>query len=219
MVMSTIDFSQMTPSQLDEHLNEWGPKAAHAEAAIERINERNPNNGTMPAWDARALAAAEQALASAEAQAAPVYAEWERRGGWTRGYLVVSSDGHVHTSTRCQSCNFRTQFTLLSDLSGMAAEQVIAAVGYKACTVCYPDAPLHPAWIKGEKDAQAAEKAKQDAQCELSGTYAKCAPSGQRPGPGEYDPRKYARRTVCPTCSNVVAVTSTGKIRTHKPGK
>lgn len=73
--------------------------------------------------------------------------EYQRRGGWTRSYLVT--DGHAHSSTGCSTCNNgvrRTQFVQLVEYSGRTQEEIVAAAGERACTVCYPDAPV----AKGE---------------------------------------------------------------------
>lgn len=70
-------------------------------------------------------------------------AEFDRRGGWTRAYLVT--DGHVHSSQRCSSCNngeFPTRFFWMIDYSGKTQAEIIEAAGERACTICYPDAPV-----------------------------------------------------------------------------
>lgn len=70
--------------------------------------------------------------------------EFDRRGGWSRAYLVT--DGHVHSSQRCSSCNrgeFPTQFSWMIDFSGKSHEEIIEAAGHRACSICYPDAPVN----------------------------------------------------------------------------
>lgn len=69
--------------------------------------------------------------------------EFGRRGGWSRAYLVT--DGHVHNSMNCSSCNrgeFPTRFSWMIDYSGKSMAEIVEAAGERACTICYPDAPV-----------------------------------------------------------------------------
>lgn len=71
--------------------------------------------------------------------------EWTARGGWTRYYLVRGANGHVHWTTRCQTCNRNgqaTDFTWLTQYSGMPMHEFVNLAGERACTVCFPDAPV-----------------------------------------------------------------------------
>lgn len=70
-------------------------------------------------------------------------AEFERRGRWTRAYLVT--DGHVHSSRDCSTCNKGASPTLFdwrTELSGMTMSEIVEQASDRACTVCYPDAPV-----------------------------------------------------------------------------
>lgn len=69
--------------------------------------------------------------------------EYRRRGTWTRAFIVT--DGHVHKSRECSTCNKGvdpTQFAWLPHLSGKTEAEIIEAASDRACTVCYPDAPV-----------------------------------------------------------------------------
>lgn len=69
--------------------------------------------------------------------------EYDRRGGWTRAWLVT--DGHVHRSRNCSTCNNGeqpTRFCWLPEMSGKKEEEIVEAAGDRACTVCYPSAPV-----------------------------------------------------------------------------
>lgn len=68
--------------------------------------------------------------------------EFAKRGGWTRAFLVVSSDGHVHRWMGCSTCNIRTRFALLPDWSGADEAKIVEDAGERACTICYPSAPV-----------------------------------------------------------------------------
>lgn len=77
-------------------------------------------------------------------EALPYEREYRDRGGWPRAFLAESAGGHVHRSTHCSTCNngnARTRFAWLTDYSGMADEEIIAAAGADCCTVCWPEAP------------------------------------------------------------------------------
>ena len=73
--------------------------------------------------------------------AAPLHSEYYRRP-WSRAWLVVSSDGHVHTSPECGTCYDTTQFARLPQVSGWGEEHIVRMAGERACTVCYPSAPV-----------------------------------------------------------------------------
>lgn len=85
-----------------------------------------------------------QAQADAIAdQIRPLNEEFRRRGGWTRAFLVT--DGHVHSSMDCSTCNngFEpTAFTWLPQYSGHDEAEIIEVAAERACTVCYPNAPV-----------------------------------------------------------------------------
>ena len=74
---------------------------------------------------------------------APLNAEFTRRGGWTRAFLVVTNGtGHVHTSQACHTCYATTQFNWMTSFSGKDEAEIVEAAGDRACTVCYPSAPV-----------------------------------------------------------------------------
>jgi hypothetical protein len=87
-----------------------------------------------------ALAEAEATIAAVAAQIAPLEAEYDRRP-WTRAWLVTSSEGHVHRSRHCSTCNIRTRYALMFMYSGKDEAEIVEAAGERACTVCYPTAP------------------------------------------------------------------------------
>lgn len=60
--------------------------------------------------------------------------------GWTRVWLVT--DGHAHRSTNCSTCFPTTEFSLVTDYSGADDAEIVGDAGSRACTVCYPDAPV-----------------------------------------------------------------------------
>lgn len=72
----------------------------------------------------------------------PYEAEYQRRGGWTRAFLVDNTGGHVHKSRNCSKCYPTTQFVWLPEQSGKKESEIVEAAGKMACTECYPSAPV-----------------------------------------------------------------------------
>lgn len=122
----------------------------------------------------------EEAKATVEAimrEMVPYQVEYKRRP-WTRGFLVKNANGHVHKDMYCSTCTPSTQYLWLTDYSGANEEELVADAGEKACTVCYPSAPVNvlnrPANLRNpvlaaeqqkKNEAQAAKLKKQaDAQ-------------------------------------------------------
>lgn len=71
--------------------------------------------------------------------------EFIRRGGWERAFLVEGPTGHVHRSRRCSTCHHGqspTRFVWMTDYSGKTETEIVKAAGKRACTTCYPSAPV-----------------------------------------------------------------------------
>lgn len=81
-------------------------------------------------------------LDALSAEAEPYNAEFERRGGWTRAFLVNNGNGHVHKNMECSTCFPSTEYSWMTDYSGKKEEEIVDAAGERACTVCYPSAPV-----------------------------------------------------------------------------
>jgi hypothetical protein len=129
---------------------------------------------TLPARIEKLLAKETEARIEQE----PFKAEWNRRGGWTRAYLVVTNgQGHVHRTTSCSSCYPTTQFVWLTELSGADEQEIVDQAGERACTHCYASAPValrldRPTQLfsedekrrQAERDERAAKKAAAEAE-------------------------------------------------------
>ena len=129
-------------------------------------------------------------------------------GGWSRFFLVPG--GHVHSAMDCSTCNngkTATKFGWLPTLSGKTEADAVAEHGALLCTVCYPSAPVE--WTNHYDELAAAKKS---SSCSGSGTY-NYPNETARLG---YYTGNYG---VCSDCGQRVTVTSTGKLRTHKPTK
>lgn len=137
-------------------------------------------------------------IAEARLAEEPFKAEWSRRGGWTRAYLVP--DGHIHRATSCSSLHPTTIISWLPEQSGMDEDEIVAAAGVHACTICYPTAP-----VEALRAAEAAEKA--EGECPGSRGYGH---TGFR-----QTSYKGSGRATCNHCGERVGVTTSGKMRAH----
>jgi hypothetical protein len=172
------------------------------------------------------LAAEEERLGEARVACRECEAEYESRP-WARYWLVTSSDGHIHASRRCSTCNkgrAPTGFALAAYLSGKSEAEAVADLGPALCSVCYPSAPVESreqarissglALALREHGCEAFQKARAEAAAKASQKAAsRCHGSGQQ---GTPDTRPgYPSWVVCPCCGESSRKTSTGKIRPH----
>lgn len=147
--------------------------------------------------------AALDAIDVIRAEMARLDAEWERRGRWSRFFMVP--DGHIHSSMRCSTCNRLgqlTPFVWLPELSGRTEADAVAAHGALLCTVCFPSAPVE--WTNGRELAKAAKAAD------------RCPGSGKHAVSGSYDPRAYRKIGTCRVCGSRQSLSSLFNVRAHK---
>lgn len=107
----------------------------HRIAEYERIIERNTDEAE----------GFDQEAADLVTQTRPLDTEYDRRGRWPRAFLATSTNGHVHSSMDCSTCNKMgkmTRFAWMTDYSGAAESEIVDAAGERACTTCYPSAPV-----------------------------------------------------------------------------
>lgn len=88
---------------------------------------------------------------------------------WTRAFLVVNNNGHVHSSLDCSTCFPTTRYQWLVQYSNDDENTIVEDAGQDACTVCYPSAPAEvlnrPSRIvTADKIAKAQAKAERDAK-------------------------------------------------------
>jgi hypothetical protein len=88
---------------------------------------------------------------------------------WTRAFLVINSNGHVHSSMDCNTCFATTRYNWLVQYSNDDENTIVEDAGQDACTVCYPSAPAEvlnrPSRIvTADKIAKAEAKAERDAK-------------------------------------------------------
>jgi hypothetical protein len=88
---------------------------------------------------------------------------------WTRAFLVIASNGHVHSSMDCSTCFPTTRYQWLIQYSNDDEATIVEDAGKDACTICYPSAPAEvlnrPSRIvTADKVAKAVAKAERDAK-------------------------------------------------------
>lgn len=78
--------------------------------------------------------------------------EYRNRGTWTRYYLVLNNNGHVHTSTSCETCFEDTSFGWLTQFSGTDHDEMGKLSGMDACARCFPNLPAEV--MQAKRDAR-----------------------------------------------------------------
>jgi hypothetical protein len=178
---SDAELAAATPAQIDEHLSRLGHEEARLLFHLARIREtvyRRARDKVVTRFygktDAELAELTEQAeaeLTDVRFQARPLNAEYTRRGGWSRWYLV--DGGHLHYDVSGSRCSRMptTEHYWMTEFSGQNGAEVIAQAGERVCTVCFPDAPVNPrpasprfmTMTEAEKAAYAEDKARKAA--------------------------------------------------------
>ena len=117
------------------------------EEALDALRERSEAGTVDQVVAARILDAADEAdQRGQEAQARADLGELEHsRRPWPRAFMATSTGGHVHSDTECPSLHKRgkrTGIIPVPEASGWDEETLVASAGHRACTVCYPSAPV-----------------------------------------------------------------------------
>lgn len=184
------------------------------------------NDGVVDKWDslptreAGRFTEARLALEDANSALSECHSEYRKRP-WNRYFLVTSSDGHIHSSTQCSTCNkgeSATGFALVPYLSGSSAEDAVADLGSALCSVCFPDAPVESreqvkisasvALTLAEQGVEAFQQAREKARANaVKRAQERCEGSGQPTIRGD-------RWHNCPVCG--YAQRADGKSRAHR---
>lgn len=229
----TVDLTTQTPAEIDQA---WQEALLPAErlrlryeatrTSIKRYEERYPaGTDSTPkpaAWEVRAyeedLESEHQQLVDYQNEFAiadgPFTAEWDRRGGWTRYYLVQGGKLHDYY---CQTLNRGRQPTLLglfTEASGLNRDEVVDKYQVAACTHCFPDAPV-----------EVFKTPEQQGFCKYSGESIWTnedlrlqLENLKRRYPKGWSGYMVARGIKC-NCGGYPSLTSTDRVRKHKPGK
>ncbi|MFK0005005.1 hypothetical protein [Paenarthrobacter sp. NPDC090522] len=111
-------------------------EAAQQKAKLSHVTKSPKRQAEL----ARIIEEARAALAALEAEAEPLEAIY-RANPWTRFFLVPG--GHLHRSRSCSSFRWTTPVYWLPEYSGKTEAEIVALAGEKACTICYPSAPVN----------------------------------------------------------------------------
>lgn len=141
------DIATATPAQIDTRLADLVEAHAIASDRADRyakLAAKATFSRESYQEDADEYAAIAAGL---EPEISALSAEFIFRGGWTRAFLAVTngSGGHVHRTRQCSTCNngqYATSFAWVTEFSGHDEDEIVAAAGERACTVCYPSAPV-----------------------------------------------------------------------------
>lgn len=197
----------------DSKVTSWRPYAKTEEevhAELQELVAKGGQKGTNAQYYLDRVKSLTEQLQASVDEAKPYDAEFTRRGGWSRFFLVDAVNGHIHASMHCSTCNKRgkaTQFSWLPSVSGETEKAAVEEFGSRLCSVCFPTAPVE--WTNyWELEAER----KKNESC---------------PGSGTSDWKDGEVRTgfaagnggVCGHCGNWAGNTSTysRKIRKHKP--
>lgn len=123
-----------TPAEIDSEISRLQGAQAPLMAQIMGGTKRRPRSTDV----ADPIAAYEKLAA----QLAPLHQEYQRRGGWTRWYLIT--DGHFHRDASWSRCS-RTPSSdnyWLTEYSGRTEAEMIELAADRVCTVCFPNAPV-----------------------------------------------------------------------------
>ena len=126
----------------------------------------------------------------------PLHAEFDRRGGWSRYFMV--GGGHLHFRG-CSSLRPTTMVGWMPSESGKDESEVIGKWDETACTKCFPDAPVAPKSQAGT----------------ISKGY--CTGKNYTPRDGERSGSSWAYRYgYCDTCGTNASITKADNLRKHK---
>lgn len=166
---ATADVATMTPVEIDTELARiWG-EIERVRGALNYATKwfvkargwrREELEAEMDRYNAR--------LAELRAEVEPFEIEYAKRP-WNRYFLVTNGNGHVHRGMGCSTCYATTLYAWLIDLADCDEAAMIEEWGERACTVCFPDAPVNPLYNRPARvdrearEARAAEKAKREA--------------------------------------------------------
>jgi len=145
---------------------------------------------------------------------------------WSRYWLVTSSDGHIHRSPDCSTCNkgrTPTGFALVPYLSGREPLEAVADLGPALCSRCFPEAPVEsreqariPARVAlalAEEGCEAFQAAREKALKEAAKRVAeRCPGAGQPP----LEPPDRRGKVRCPACGRRSRVTRLGVLEVHR---
>lgn len=145
----SVEIGDMDPPEIDGILGELHGQRFDAmlrkerlEQTVQRLQEFRYGQDLIPQKQAE-IAELDEEMNRLVSEMTPYNEEFTNAGGWNRAFLVTgSANGHVHSSMSCSTCRPTTQYAWMTDYSGSSEEEIVDAAGERACTVCYPSAPV-----------------------------------------------------------------------------
>ena len=206
----------MTPVQHDHRLCELSRTYFAARGVVDRAAKGDYYGHCDIAQYRQAFAAfdaARQALRAHEAGYT----------GWSRFYLVTSSSGHVHSSTKCCTCHkgkLPTAFALVPTLSGSTEAEAVAELGPALCSVCFASAPVDHREQATVSQAQAQALADGGIEAFRAARQKAAGKASQRcPGSGLVPKGRERFGVRCSCCGHVYRETRHGYLPSHNRPK
>ena len=153
----------------------WGMD--HETARVKAVAIKNEMDKPWAARDAanalKELGLARQKMTDIGEEIAEFNQVFIDRGCWSRVFLVTNGNGHAHSSMQCSTCYPTTEYHWVTELSGHSEEEIVNAAADRACTVCFPTAPVNkPSTLRTPdeidkakaREERAAAKAARDAK-------------------------------------------------------
>lgn len=129
--------ASLTPCEIDTRLAEISGRAYMAEMRLASLTSRDYRGRVRGTEQEQETA--REALRVIWEEARPFNDEFARRP-WSRVFVV--GGGHAHSTMACHTCYPTTRFSWLPEWSGKDETEIVDAAGDRACTVCYPSAPV-----------------------------------------------------------------------------
>ena len=169
--MVTKEFAVEIDTQLAElHRQRWAifENIESAKDSLEFYQKHYPNRTEEISKYEGKIAIFKTKLAKVRGEIAELDAIYDQ-DPWTRAFLVLASNGHVHKSQDCSTCFPTTRYNWLVQYSNDDENTIVEDAGRDACTVCYPSAPAdvlnRPSRIvTADKIAKAEAKAEREAK-------------------------------------------------------
>lgn len=135
------DISSATPAEIDTEFARLQGElhdAERAEVAFNRVVENQYSTKAEVEEAQRRLAVTLQSQRRIGAEIVSLNAEYARRGGWTRYYMVDNTGGHLHTTTACRNTYRTTPWYWMTGMSGLTSAEAVALGGGLSCLTCFP---------------------------------------------------------------------------------
>lgn len=135
-----MNLTTASPREIDTRIAEISNAIASLNNAMHRLIGTVKNEFVAPAARDRAQAEFDEKGARVDALHAELLAlnaEFGRRGGWTRFYLVDNNNGHLHTTRHCSTTYATTSWYWMVDMSGLTKAEAVELGGKLTCLACF----------------------------------------------------------------------------------